>query len=325
MLHKEQELVNDSSLSGFFLLEFSEVQELQILFFIGFLVFYLAAIAGNLLIISAIAFDHHLHTPMYFFLMNLAMQDVGQVSIVFPKAMANSLMNCRYISYAGCVAQVLFFIFLMSSDLFLLTVMAYDRYVAICDPLPLQYEKLMNKQACIQMVTAVWITGFVYGVLHTTGTFAAPLCSNVIDQFFCEIPALLRLACSDLYLLEIGFIILSTFIGFGCFIFIVVTYVHIFSAVMKIPSVQGKKKAFSTCLPHLIVFSIFIITGYFAYIKPPSNSASGLEFAFTMVYMMVPPLMNPIIYSLRNKEIKLALSKRLTKQNKQRKFCLVYH
>ncbi|XP_044279539.1 olfactory receptor 14A16-like [Varanus komodoensis] len=310
MTLKHQDLFNASSPSGFLLLEFSTVRELQILHFIGFLVFYLATVTGNLLIVCAVASDQHLYTPMYFFVMNLAIQDVGQVSVVFPKAMANSLMNRRHISYSGCVAQVLLLVFFAACDFSLITVMAYDRYVAICSPL--QYEKLMNKQACIQMVTAVWITGFVYGVLHTTGTFAAPLCSNVIDQFFCEIPALLRLACSDLYLLEIGFIILSTFIGFGCFIFIVVTYVHIFSAVMKIPSVQGKKKAFSTCLPHLIVFSIFIITGYFAYIKPPSNSASGLEFAFTMVYMMVPPLMNPIIYSLRNKEIKLALSKRLS-------------
>ncbi|XP_044279542.1 olfactory receptor 14J1-like [Varanus komodoensis] len=309
MLHKEQDQVNESSLSGFLLLEFSEVWEVQVLFFIGFLIFYVTAVAGNLLIISAVAMDHQLHTPMYFFLMNLAMQDVGQVSIVFPKAMANSLMNCQYISYARCVVQVLFFIFLMSSDLFLLTVMAYDRYVAICDPL--HYEMLMNKQSCIQMVSAVWVSSFFYGVLHTGGTFATPFCSNDINQFFCEIPALLKLACSDFHLAEVWVLLASSSIGLGCFIFIVVTYVYIFTAVLRIPSVQGRQKAFSTCLPHLGVFSLYAFSVYFAYLKPTSDSASFLDLAFTMIYSMVPPLMNPVIYSMRNKEMKHALAKQL--------------
>ncbi|XP_044279544.1 olfactory receptor 14A2-like [Varanus komodoensis] len=306
MLHKEQDRVNESSLSGFLLLELSDVRELQILHFIGFLVFYLAAVAGNLLIISAVVSDPHLHTPMYFFLMNLAIQDVGQVSVVFPKAMANSLMSLRHISYPGCVAQVLFFLFFVASDFFILTVMAYDRYVAICNPL--QYEMLMNKQCCIQMVSTTWVISFFYGVLHTGGTFASPFCSNVVDQFFCEIPALLKLACSDFHLVEIGALFASGSIGLGCFIFIVVTYVHIFTAVLRIPSVQGRQKAFSTCFPHLAVFCTFLVTVYFTYLKPTSNSHSHLNLAFTMMYSMVPPLMNPIIYSMRNKEMKHALS-----------------
>ncbi|XP_062992759.1 olfactory receptor 14A16-like [Elgaria multicarinata webbii] len=309
MVLKEQSLINQSSLEEFLLMDFSDVRELQLLHFMVFLVWYLVAATGNLLIISAVAWDHHLHTPMYFFLINLAIQDIGQISVIIPKSIFNYLLNTRHISYFGCVAQVLLFVFFLASDFSLLTVMAYDRYVAICNPL--QYEKVMNKQACIHMVIVVWIFSFFYGVLHTGGTFASPFCSNVINQFFCEIPQLLKLACSDLYLIEIGVLSFSATVGLGCFVFIVVTYVHIFNAVLKIPSVQGRQKAFSTCLPHLIVVSVFLSTGYFAYLKPTSTSPSHLGLALTMMYSMVPPLMNPVIYSMRNKEIKHALSKLL--------------
>ncbi|XP_033025509.1 olfactory receptor 14A16-like [Lacerta agilis] len=306
---KKQNMDNQSSFSEFLLLEFSDVRELQILHSIVFLLLYLATVTGNLLIISAVAFDHHLHTPMYFFLMNLAMQDLGQVSVIIPKSMVNSLMNTRYISYSGCVAQVLLFMSFMASDFFLLTVMAYDRYVAICKPL--QYGMLMNRQTYIQMISSVWISSFFYGVLHTGGTFASPFCSNVVNQFFCEIPQLLKLACTDLYLVEIGVLVLSAVIGIGCFIFIIITYVYIFTAVLKIPSTEGRQKAFSTCLPHLIVYALFVFTGSFTYFKPTSNTSPHLDLAFTVMYSMVPPLMNPVIYSMRNREIKNALSKLL--------------
>ncbi|XP_062992756.1 olfactory receptor 14A16-like [Elgaria multicarinata webbii] len=301
--------MNESLLSEFLLLEFSNVRELQILHFIAFLVFYLAAVAGNVLIISAIVSDQRLHTPMYFLLMNLAILDVGQVSVIFPQTILNSLFNTRHISYSGCVAQVLLFVLFSISDFSLLTAMAYDRYVAICNPL--QYELLMNKQACIKMVTTVWIVSFLYAVLHTGGTFAPPFCSNVVNQFFCEIPQLLKLACSDLYQIETGALFLSAIILLCCFTYIVVTYVHIFTAVLRIPSVQGRQKAFSTCLPHLIVVSIFVSTGSVSHLKATSNSTSHMDLVFTMVYTMVPPLMNPVIYSMRNKEIKHALSKLL--------------
>uniref|UniRef100_A0A8D2L451 Olfactory receptor n=1 Tax=Varanus komodoensis TaxID=61221 RepID=A0A8D2L451_VARKO len=312
------------TLLEFLLMEFSHARELQMLHFIMFLLLYLAAVTANLLIISAVAFDHHLHTPMYFFLMNLAIQDVGQLSVIMPKSMTNSLLNTRFISYYGCVTQVLFFIFLMSSDFFLLTVMAYDRYVAICNPL--HYEMLMNNHVCIRMIATVWIVSFFYGVLHTGGTFATPFCSNVIHQFFCEIRALLKLTCSNLYLIEVGILFLSAIIALGCFIFIVVTYVHIFTVVLKISSVHGRQKAFSTCLPHLLVYSLFLVTGSFAYFKTTSNSASLLDLAFTLIYSIVPPLMNPIIYSMRNKGIKDALLKLLgLKYSSRDSFSILKH
>ncbi|XP_061447863.1 olfactory receptor 14A16-like [Rhineura floridana] len=304
-----EHLDNKSYVSEFLLLEFSAIREMQILHFFLFLGLYLAIVSGNLLIISAVATDHHLHTPMYVFLMNLAIQDLGIISVTVPKSMVNSLMNARHISYAGCVVQVFGYIFFAGSDFFLLTVMAFDRYVAICNPL--QYEMVMNRTACTKRVAAVWVAGFLYAVLHTSGTFATPFCSNVINQFFCEIPKLLTLACSNLYLIEIGVVVMSAVLVLSCFVYIVVTYVHIFSAVLKIPSIQGRKKAFSTCLPHLIVFSVFCFTVCFAYLRPPSNTPSHLDFVLTVMYTIVPPMFNPIIYSMRNKDIKNALSKLL--------------
>ncbi|XP_077171376.1 olfactory receptor 14A16-like [Paroedura picta] len=300
-------MTNETSISTFLLLEFSGIREQQILHFFLFLALYLATVMGNLLIISAVAFDRHLHTPMYFFLVNLAIQDLGSVSAIIPKSMVNSLMNTRYISYSGCVFQVFFFVFFVGSDFFLLTVMAYDRYVAICNPL--KYEMLMSRQACIQMIATVWVIGLLYGALHTSGTFTATFCSNVINQFYCEIPQLLKNSCSNSYLTEVGALTVSVIMEFGCFVFIIVTYVVIFSTVLRMPSVRGRQKAFSTCLPHLIVFSTFIVTGWFAYLKPPSKTPSDLDLALTVIYTFVPPMMNPIIYSMRNKDLKVALSK----------------
>ncbi|KAM6451722.1 olfactory receptor 14C36-like [Liasis olivaceus] len=201
----------DNYTSGFLLLEFSKIGDIRILYSALLLLLYLMTITGNFLIITAVISGHHLHTPMYFFLMNLAMQDIGSVSVIIPKAIFNCLMNIRHISYSGCVAQVFLFLFFLASDFFLLTVMAYDRYVAICNPL--HYEMVMNQQTCIRMVAAVWLAGLAYGVLHTSGTFVTPFCSNVVNQFFCEIPQLLKLACSDLYLIEIGVVALSVAIG----------------------------------------------------------------------------------------------------------------
>ncbi|KAM6448989.1 olfactory receptor 14A16-like [Liasis olivaceus] len=304
-MSKKPSVGNQTSMPTFLLLEFSAIQELQILHLFVFLAFYLATATANLLIISAVAFDHYLHTPMYFFLMNLAMLDLASVSVIMPKSMANSLMNTRCISYSGCVSQAFLFVSFLTSDFFLLTVMAYDRYVAICNPL--QYEMIMNKEACIQMVAIVWIVSLLYAVLHTSGTFSIRFCSNQVDQFFCEIPKLLKLSCSDLYLVEVGFLAFCGIIIFGCFVFVVATYVWIFTAVLKIPSVHGQKKAIRTCLPHLSVFSLMMSTGLFVYLRPPSNTSSDLELTFAVIYAILPPMLNPFIYSMRNKEFQNAL------------------
>ncbi|XP_053120408.1 olfactory receptor 14I1-like [Hemicordylus capensis] len=308
-MHTEDSKQNYTSVSKFLLLEFSEVRELQIFYFFVFLALYLMTVSGNLLIVIAIAFDHHLHSPMYFFLINLAILDLGSISVIVPKSMANSLMNSRSISFSGCVAQVFFYFFFATADFSILTIMAHDRYVAICKPL--QYEKIMHKGACIQMAVSAGIASMLYATLHTGGTFAINFCSNIVNQFFCEVPKLIKLSCSDLNLIEIGFLALGCSYGLGCFIFIIFTYMHIFAAVLRIPSEQGQKKALSTCLPHLIVVSLLLFSGMFQYARPPTNTFSDVDIIVSVIYTIIPPLLNPFIYSMRNKEIKTALWKLL--------------
>ncbi|KAM9211459.1 olfactory receptor 14I1-like [Leptosomus discolor] len=303
---------NGSSITQFLLLPFADTWELQLLTFWVFLGIYLAALLANGLIITTIACDPHLHTPMYFFLLNLAVLDLGCISTTLPKAMANSLWNTRAISYSGCVAQVFLFVFLITAEFCLLTVMAYDRYVAICKPL--HYGTLLGSTACVHMAAAAWGTAFPYALLHTANTFSLPLCQdNAVDQFFCEILQILKLSCSHSYFREAGFLVVSVCLVLGCFVFIVVSYVQIFRAVLRIPSEQGRHKAFSTCLPHLAVVFLFVSTAMFAHLKPPSICFPSLDLVMAVLYSVVPPAVNPLIYSMRNNEIKDALLKLMTK------------
>ncbi|XP_074427319.1 olfactory receptor 14J1-like [Larus michahellis] len=299
---------NSSSEADFLLLAFADTRELQLLHFCLFLGIYLAALLGNGLIITAVACDHRLHTPMYFFLLNLALLDLGCISTTLPKAMANSLWDTRAISFSGCAAQVFFLFFLLGAEYFLLTVMAYDRYVAICKAL--HHSTFMSSRACFKMAAAAWGSSFLNSVLHTANTFSLPLCrGNALDKFFCEAPQILRLSCSDSYLREVGFLVFSLCLVFGCFVSIVLSYVQIFRAVLRMPSQHGRHKAFSTCLPHLAVVSLFASTAMFAYLMPPSLSSPSLDLVVAVLYSVVPPTVNPLIYSMRNKELKDALRK----------------
>ncbi|KAM9207880.1 olfactory receptor 14J1-like [Leptosomus discolor] len=299
---------NGSSITHFLLMAFADTRELQVLTVGLFLGIYLAALLGNGLIITTVVCDPHLHTPMYFFLLNLSLLDLGSLSTTLPKAMANSLWNTRAISYSGCVTQVFLFLFLISTELYLLTVMAYDRYVAICKPL--HYGTLLGSRACVHMAAAAWGTGFLTALLHTANTFSLPLCQgNALNQFFCEVPQILKLSCSHSYKSEDGLLVVSVCLGFSSFIFIVVSYVQIFRAVLRIPSEQGRHKAFSTCLPHLAVVSLLVSTAVFAYLKPPSISSPSLDLVVSFLYSVVPPAVNPLIYSMRNQELKDALRK----------------
>ncbi|XP_052655776.1 uncharacterized protein LOC128147345 [Harpia harpyja] len=299
---------NSSSTTQFLLLAFSDTRELQLLHFGLFLGIYLAALLGNGLIIIAVACDRHLHTPTYFFLLNLSLLNLGSISTTLPKSMANALLDTRAISYAGCSAQVFLFVFVMSSEFYLLTVMAYDCFIAICKPL--HYGTLLGSRACATMAAAAWGSGFLYAMLHTANTFSLPLCQgNAVNQFFCELPQILKLSCSESYLREFGVLVVSLCLALGCFVFIVLSYVQIFRAVLRIPSEQGRHKAFSTCLPHLAVVSLFLSTGMFAYLKPPSISSPSLDLVMAVLYSVVPPAVNPLIYSMRNRELKDAIRK----------------
>ncbi|NXE84977.1 O14J1 protein, partial [Cochlearius cochlearius] len=297
---------NSSSITQFLLLAFADTRELQLLHFWLFLGIYLAALLGNGLIITAVACDHRLHIPMYFFLLNLSLIDLGSISNTVPKSMANSLWDTTAISYAGCAAQVFLFFFLMSAELYLLTIMAYDRYVAICKPL--HYGTLLGSRACVHMAAAAWGSGFLNSLLHAANTFSIPLCQgNSLDQFFCEVPQILKLSCSDVSLREVGLLVFGVGIAFGCFVFIMLSYVQIFRAVLRVPSQKGRHKAFSTCLPHLAVVSLYVSTGMFAYLKPPSISSPSVDLLVAVLYSVLPPAVNPLIYSMRNQELKEAL------------------
>ncbi|XP_068031472.1 olfactory receptor 14J1-like, partial [Anomalospiza imberbis] len=234
---------------------------------------------------------------MFFFLLNLALSDLGSICTTVPKAMQNSLWDTTTISYTGCAAQLFFFVFFISAEYSLLTTMCYDRYVSICKPL--HYGTLLGSRACAHMAAAAWASAFLTALLHTANTFSLPLChGNALGQFFCEVPQILKLTCSKSYLRELGLIAVSACLAFGCFVFIVFSYVQIFRAVLRIPSEQGRYKAFSTCLPHLAVVSLFVCTGILANLKPPSISSPSLDLALSVLYSVVPPALNPLIYSL---------------------------
>ncbi|XP_004482810.2 olfactory receptor 14A16-like [Dasypus novemcinctus] len=298
---------NFTSGTTFFLMGFSDIREIQILQAVLFLIIYLAALLGNLLIITLTTKDHRLHTPMYYFLKNLSFLDLCLISITVPKSIANSLTNHNTISFLGCVSQVFFLFVFASTEVALLTVMSYDRYVAICHPL--QYEVIMNHRACVQMAASSWVSGGLNAILHTAVTFSVPMCGSLsVHQFFCDIPQLLSLACfyNIGELVVIGF---NLVLDFACVMFIDISYINIFSTVLRMPSREGRSKAFSTCLPHLVVVTLFLSSAFFAYIHPLPKSPSAFDLLVSVFYTVVPPTMNPLIYSLRNKDMKAALWK----------------
>nr|XP_054506897.1 olfactory receptor 14A16-like [Agelaius phoeniceus] len=304
---------NSSSIRHFLLLALADTRQLQLLHFCLLLGISLAALLGNGLIISAVACGHHLHTPMFFFLLNLALSDLGSICTTVPKAMHNSLWDTSTISYSACAAQVFLFAFFISAEVSLLTIMCYDRYVSICKPL--HYGTLLGSRACAHMAAAAWASAFLNALLHTANTFSLPLChGNALGQFFCEIPHILKLSCSHSNFRKIWISLLGVCLAFGCFVFIVFSYVQIFRAVLRIPSEQGWHKAFSTCLPHLAVVALFLSTSFFAYLKPPSISSPSLDLAVSVLYSVVPPALNPFIYSLRNQELKAAVRTLMTGQ-----------
>ncbi|XP_021238481.1 olfactory receptor 14J1-like [Numida meleagris] len=241
---------------------------------------------------------------MDFFLLNLALLVLGCISTTLPKAMGNALCDTTTISYTGCAAQVFFFLLLFSTEYGILTIMSYDCYIAICKPL--HYRTLVDSRACVTMAAAAWGTGVLHAVLHTASIFSLPLChGNAVEQFFCEIAQILKLSCSGSYLREVGLVIFVALIFFACFVFMVLSYVQIFRAVLRMPSEQGRHKAFSTCLPHLAVVSLFVSTAMFSYLKPPSISSPSLDLVVALLYTVVPPpVINPLIYSMRNQQLR---------------------
>ncbi|XP_007535172.2 olfactory receptor 14L1 [Erinaceus europaeus] len=298
--------LNRTEVAKFLLMGFSDIWEIQIMHAILFLLVYLLALMGNLLIVTLTTLDVHLKTPMYFFLRNLSFLDFCYVSVTVSKSIVNSLTRATSISFIGCALQVFFFIDLASTEIAILTVMSYDRYVAICQPL--HYEVIMNQGNCVRMMAMSWLSGTICGLMHVTATFSLPFCgSNRVNQFFCDIPQLLSLLDPNDIIIEIGVMVFITSLVIICFVSITLSYVYIFSTILRIPSKEGRSKTFSTCVPHLVVVTLFMISGSIAYVKPISSSPSVLDLFLSVFYTVVPPTLNPIIYSLRNKDMKAAL------------------
>ncbi|XP_005085441.1 olfactory receptor 14A2-like [Mesocricetus auratus] len=299
-------MANFTTMTGFILMGFSDIQELQTLCGVFFLAIYLAILMSNFLIITLITLDLKFQTPMYYFLKNLSLFDVFLVSVPIPKFFVNSLTHNNSTSVLGCAFQILFMTSFSAGEIIILTAMSYDRYVAIC--CPLHYEVIMTSGTCLLMVVVSWAMGLLFGTVYTAGTFSMPFCgSNVIPQFFCDVPSLLKISCSE----TLGIIYTSLGIGMclcmSCFISVVISYFYIFSTVLKIPTTKGQSKAFATCIPHLTVFTVFTATACFVYLKPPSNVPSISDRLFSVLYTMLPPALNPVIYSLRNNDVKCAL------------------
>ncbi|KAM6222490.1 olfactory receptor 14C36-like [Rhynchocyon petersi] len=297
---------NSTTVTEFLLTRFSDVWELRVLYSTIFVLTYLATLLGNFVIVTVTTLDQGLHTPMYFFLRNLSVLDMCYISVTVPKACVIFLLDNRVISVVDCVAQVFLVVLFAFVELLFLTIMAHDRYVAICHPL--HYAVIMNPQVCVQMSLASLLGGVIYAGFHTGVTFWLPFCqSNVIHQIFCDIPSLLKLACSDTFINEIVLFISSVVFAGGCFSFIIFSYIHIFSTVFKFPTRGERGKVFSTCVPHILVMTVFVSTATAVYMKPNSNTSTIQGMIISVFYAMVPPLLNPIIYSLRNKQIKEAV------------------
>ncbi|XP_074087767.1 olfactory receptor 14I1-like [Macrotis lagotis] len=299
---------NFTIIKEFFLIEFSNIRELQVLHVVFFLLIYIAALMGNLLTITAIITDAHLHSPMYFFLSNLSLLDIGYISVTLPKFIVNSLTGNQSISLLGCAAQIFFLIFFAGVEIALLVAMSYDRYVAICHPL--HYGVTMTPLRCLWVVIGSWVSGLIYSALHTGNMFRLPFSgSNVIHHFFCDIPHVLKISSTEVCDAEYLLIATSSTFVLFCFGFLIISYTYIFSTVFKIPSVEGRHKALSTCSPQLVILILFLLAGIFTVLSPLSDTSPVQNLLISMTYTILPPFMNPIIYSLRNMKIKIALGR----------------
>ncbi|XP_015454945.1 LOW QUALITY PROTEIN: olfactory receptor 1G1-like [Pteropus alecto] len=306
--HRQMAWENLTSVSEFFLLGLSEQPEKQEVLFGLFLFMYLITVAGNLIIILAIIADAQLHTPMYFFLANLSLTDACFVSTTVPKMLANIWIQNPIISYAGCLSQLYFFMLFVMLEAFLLAVMAYDRYVAICHPL--HYIMVMSPGLCVLLVSASWIMNTLHSLLHTLLMNNLSFCADhEIPHFFCDINPLLSLSCTDPFINELVIFTIGGLSGLVCVLCLIISYAYIFSTILKIPSAQGKRKAFSTCSSHLSVVSLFFGTSFGVYFSPPSTRSAQKGTVASVMYTVVTPMLNPFIYSLRNRDIKSSLGK----------------
>ncbi|XP_003407506.1 olfactory receptor 1L6-like [Loxodonta africana] len=299
---------NQSHITEFFLLGLTTDPNQQMWLFASFLATYLINVVGNSIIIAAILGDAHLHTPMYFFLSNLSLVDICFTTVIVPQMLVNMLTQRRTILFAQCLTQMYFFVAFGITDSFLLAAMAIDRYVAICNPL--HYTSTMSPRRCLLLVMASWVVSHLHSLTHTILMARLSFCgSNIIHHFFCDVQPLLTLSCSDTSVKELLAFTEGSLVIMSPFIFIIVSYVYITRAVLRVPSGGGRYKVFSTCGSHLMIVALFYGTIISVYIRPSSTYSVTKDRVVTVIYTIVTPTLNPFIYSFRNKDMKQALRK----------------
>lgn len=302
------ELENQTRVQEFILIGFPTVKEFQVLLFVIFLVIYVMTLLQNVVIITLIKTSSHLNKPMYYFLSHLSFLETWYISVTVPKLLVNFLAEDKSISFEGCMAQLYFFIALVCTECVLLAVMAYDRYVAICNPL--RYPVIMTAQLCLQLAVGSWLAGFLISMLKVFFISRLSYCGpNIINHFFCDISPLLNLSCTDRTVAEMVDFVFALIILLIPLSVTIVSYVYIIGTILRIPTAQGKKKAFSTCASHLTVVVIFYSATLFMYARPRSIHSFDLNKLVSVVYTIATPMLNPVIYCLRNQEVKEALKK----------------
>ncbi|XP_036786154.2 olfactory receptor 143-like [Manis pentadactyla] len=301
---------NDSSVTEFLLAGFTDQPQLQLPLFFLFLLNYMVTMVGNLGLIKLICLNSHLHTPMYFFILNLSFIDLCHSLVITPKMLMSFVSEKNIISFAGCMSQLFFFCFFVHSECYVLTAMAYDRYKAICKPL--MYTAAMSPQVCFLLMFGSYVMGFAGAMVHTGNMVRLSFCdSSIINHYMCDIFPLLQLSCSSTYINElVDSIIVSTVVIISSFI-IFISYALILCDFLHISSAQGWSKAFSTCGSHIITVALFYGSGLFTHLKTSSVGSVAQGKFFSVFYTNVVPMLNPLIYSLRNKDVKLALKKTL--------------
>ncbi|KAM5132694.1 olfactory receptor 8U9-like [Mantella aurantiaca] len=298
--------MNKSSVLEFFFTRLTDKNELNIPLFVIFLHVYLTTVVGNVGIIIITTVDKRLHKPMYLFLSHLSFVDLTYSSAITPKMLRDFLSESKAISFAGCAVQMYVFVSFATIECLFLGIMAYDRYVAICSPL--LYGVLMSSILCSWMVVAAYVVGFVTSLVHTISVFLLSFCnSNIIDHFFCDLPPLYKLSCSDTSMNLVVLIILGGLISMSCFVLILFSYTNIVLAILRIRSARGRYKAFNTCASHMTAVSVFYGTIFFMYLRPSSSYVLQLDRVASVFYSILIALLNPFIYSLRNAEVKDAL------------------
>ncbi|KAG6539642.1 olfactory receptor [Crotalus adamanteus] len=308
MVLKSSQIENQTAIMEFILLGLSNDPYIEDFLLLLIMIIFVLTILGNISVILVIRSELHFQTPMFFFLSHLAFADICYSSVTVPKMLGNFITNQKTISWEGCIAQIAFFFQIAAAEVFILSAMGYDRYVAICDPL--NYSRYLTRELCIKMVGGAWLLGLFHAILNAVPLLNLHFCgNNIIRYYTCELPSLLALSCANTFTNYIVLLISVMVFGFGSFLITLVSYIYIILTILKNKSSVDRQKAFSTCSSHLIVLGLFYISGLFRYMKPSSESFMDLDKIISIQYSILTPMLNPIIYSLKNKEMRSGLDK----------------